>query len=133
MQLNRAKRRQFILLLGAVSMAAMGPLATNAAEEKVWRVGLLSNSPPPSGITTRWRDEILRVLAQNGFVPGRNVELIERYSEGDADRLPLLAREISASGADAIVAISSPSVQAALGATQSTPVVMVVGEDPVEI
>ena len=133
MQLGRLKRRQFISLLGVAGIAAIGPLATSAAEEKIWRVGLLSNSPPPSGMTGRWRDEILRVLAQNGFVAGRNLEMVERYSEGDIDRLPLLAREINASGVDAIVAISLPSVQAALGATQSTPVVMVVGEDPVEI
>lgn len=133
MQLDRLKRRQFILLLGATGIAAVGPLTTDAAEQKIWRVGLLSNSPPPSGVTTRWWDEILRVLAQNGFVAGRNLEMVERYSEGNTDRLPLLAREINASGVDAIVAVSSPSVRAALDATRSTPVVMVVGEDPVEI
>ena len=84
-------------------------------------------------MTGRWRDEILRVLAQNGFVAGRNLEMVERYSEGDTDRLRLLAREINDSGVDAIVAISDPSVRAVLGATQSTPVVTVVGEDPVEM
>jgi putative ABC transport system substrate-binding protein len=126
------RRREFITCLAGI--AAIRPLATSAAEEKIWRVGLLSNSnsPPPSGLTGRWRDEILRVLAQNGFVAGRNLEMVERYSEGDTDRLPLLAREIKASGVDAIVATSLESVRAALSATQTTPVVMVVGYDPVE-
>ena len=124
------RRREFITCLAG--MAAMRPLATNAAGERIWRVGLLSNSPPPSARSS-WRDEVLRVLAQNGFVAGRNLEMVERYSKGDADRLPLLAREINASEVDAIVAISLPSVQAALGATQSIPVVMVIGQDPVEI
>jgi len=131
MQIGRLERRQFISLLGVAGIAATWPLATSAAE-KIWRIGLLVNSGPPSGIATPWRDEILRVLAQNGFTTGRNLEMVERYSEGKADRLPLLAREINASGVDAIVAISKQSVQAALGATQSTPVVMVVGEDPVK-
>ena len=110
----------------------MRPLVTNAAGEKVWRVGLLSNSPPPSAGTKGWRDQVLLVLTQSGFSPGRNLEMVERYSEGDADRLPLLAREINASGVDAIVATSMESVRAVLSATQTTPVVMVVGYDPVE-
>lgn len=133
MQLDRLKRRQFILLLGATGIAAVGPLTTDAAEQKIWRVGLLSNSPPPSGMATSWRDEIVRVLAQNGFVAGRNLEMVERFSGGDAHRLPRLAREIYALEVDTIVAISSPSVRAVMGATQSIPVVMVVGEDPVEL
>jgi hypothetical protein len=58
--------------------------------------------PAALGIATRWRDEILRVLVQNGFVAGRNLEMVERYSEGDADQLPLLAREINASGVDQV-------------------------------
>ncbi len=73
------------------------------------------------------------MLAQNGFVAGRNLEMVERFSDGDPDRLPLLAREISALEVDAIVAITTPSVQAVMGTTKSTPVVMVVGEDPVEL
>jgi putative ABC transport system substrate-binding protein len=58
-------------------------------------------------------------------------EFIERYSEDHADRLPLLAREINASGADVIVAVSDVSIRAALAATKSTPIVMVAGDDPV--
>jgi len=101
------------------------------AAEKIWRVGLLSNSPPPSGITTTWRGELLGVLREHGFEPGRNLELVERYSDGNADRLPGLAREIDAARADVIAAISLESVRAALASTQATPIVMVVGNDPI--
>src|SRR5690349_17670262 len=59
--------------------------------------------------------------------------MVERFSDGDAHRLPRLAREIYALEVDTIVAISSPSVRAVMGATQSIPVVMVVGEDPVKL
>src|SRR5262245_5780025 len=106
-------------------------LAAPATAEKVYRVGLLSNSPPPSGRTTHWRGELLGILQQHGFELGRNLELVERYSDGRADRLPSLARELDAAGAEAILAISQESVHAALEATRSTPIVMVVGEDPV--
>jgi putative ABC transport system substrate-binding protein len=101
------------------------------AAEKVWHVGLLANSPPPSGATTTWRGELLGILQQHGFEPGRNLELVERYSDGHADRLPGLAREIDAAGADVIAAITLESVRAVLASTQATPIVMVVGYDPV--
>jgi ABC-type uncharacterized transport system substrate-binding protein len=101
------------------------------AGEKVWRIGLLSNSGPPSGVTTSWRGEVLEILRRNGFESGRNLDLVERYSEGQANRLALLAREFDAIKADAIVAISQESVRAAMAATRSTPIVMVIGDDPV--
>ena len=118
-----------LLCLFLLALAASPQRA--AAQEKVWRVGLLSNSPPSSGVSTSWRDGVLRSLARNGFGLGRNLELVERYSEGRHDRLPHLAREISAEGVDAVVAISDVSVRAVLAATQATPIVMVVGDDPV--
>jgi putative tryptophan/tyrosine transport system substrate-binding protein len=103
------------------------------AQDRVWRVGLLSNSPPPSRVAATWRDEVLGVLRKHGFERGKNLELVDRYSDGDADRLPRLARELGAINADAIVAISYVSASAALTATRSTPLVVVVGEDPVAL
>jgi putative ABC transport system substrate-binding protein len=130
---NCVRRRDFIALVGAV---AAWPLAAPmqqaaAAGKKMWHVGLLSNSPPPTGVTTTWRGEVLGILGQQGFEIGRNLELVERYSEGHADRLLLLARELDAASVDVIVAISRESVRAVLAATKTTPIVMVVGEDPV--
>jgi putative tryptophan/tyrosine transport system substrate-binding protein len=47
------------------------------------------------------------------------------------DRLPGLAGEIAAAGVDVVVAVSDASVRAMLAATQATPIVMVLGVDPV--
>jgi putative ABC transport system substrate-binding protein len=69
-------------------------------------------------------------LAQNGFSEGKNLEFIDRYSQGYSDRLPKLAHEISDQKADVIVAISSPSVRAALAATKTIPIISI-GGDPV--
>jgi putative ABC transport system substrate-binding protein len=121
------RRRDFLALLGG---AVAQP---THAEDKVRRVGLLSNSPPPTGVATTWRGEVLDVLHKHGFELGKNLEFVERYSGGQSDRLPSLARELSAIRPDAIVAISDESVNAALGATQSTPLVVVVGKDPVAL
>jgi putative ABC transport system substrate-binding protein len=101
------------------------------AAEKVRHVGLLANGPPATGVTTTWRGELLAILRQHGFELGKNLELVERYSDGHADRLPRLAREIDAVGADVIAAISVESVRAVLASNEATPIVMVVGSDPV--
>jgi putative tryptophan/tyrosine transport system substrate-binding protein len=101
------------------------------AQDKVRRVGLLSNgTASPSGHQPSWRNGILLSLSKNGYHLGQNLELVDRYSEGDLDRLPGLAREISSASVDVVVAISNPSVRAMVAATQSAPIVMVSG-DPV--
>jgi len=115
-------------LLVALLLALAAPAA---AAEKVWRVGLLANSLPPSGRMTTWRGELLAILHQHGFDLGRNLELVERYSDGQADRLPSLARELDAAGADAILATTLESVRAAVAATRSRPIV--IGDDPVAL
>jgi putative tryptophan/tyrosine transport system substrate-binding protein len=118
--------RLILLFLVLITQPAM-------AAEKVWRVGLLSNGPPPTefGGVTNWRDEILEILAQNGFSMGRNLEMVERYSGGQYERLPILAQEIGNVRVDVVVAITDSSVRAVLAATRTTPVVMVAGYDPV--
>lgn len=102
------------------------------ADERVWRVGLLSNGPAQfRGISTSWRDEALRVLGQNGFTQGRNLEWLEKYSEGKAELLPRLAKELADANVDVIITISDPAARAAVTAAPVTPIVMVVGNDPV--
>jgi putative ABC transport system substrate-binding protein len=103
------------------------------AEDKLWRVGLLANSPPPSGVATTWRDEILGVLRKHGFENGKNLDLVESYSDGDTDRLPQLAHELATINADVLVAISWESVRAIMVESQTTPLVVVIGQDPVAL
>lgn len=120
----------------AVMVLAGSALATRpaAAQEKVRRVGLLSNGVAATpGAPTTWRGELLRVLAANGFSLGGNLELVERYADGDIERLPGLAREIDSGRVDVVLAITGPAVRAMLAATRVTPIVMVVGDDPVAL
>jgi putative ABC transport system substrate-binding protein len=59
--------------------------------------------------------------------------LVDRYSEGNPARLPGLAREIAAANVDVVVAITDGSVKAMLAVNKTTPIVMVVGSDPVAL
>jgi putative ABC transport system substrate-binding protein len=116
-----------------VAVALLSLAVPAVAEDKVWRVGLLSNGAPTASAEQQstWRSGVLLSLDQNGYRLGRNLELVDRYSEGHVDRLPGLAAEIAAAGVDVVVAVSDPSVRAMLAATQATPIVIVVGGDPV--
>jgi putative ABC transport system substrate-binding protein len=121
---------KLFVIIAVFLLTLFGGPTPSAAQDKMWRVGLLSNGPPPQSTSTSWRDTLLRDLAPNGFSEGKNLEFIDRYSQGYSDRLPKLAHEISDQNVDVIVAISSPSVRAALAATKTTPIISV-GSDPV--
>jgi putative tryptophan/tyrosine transport system substrate-binding protein len=122
------------LLGGAMVGAALLSLAFPVvAQDKAGRVGLLSNGNTvrAAGQPSTWRDALLLSLDQNGYRLGLNLELVDRHSEGHVDRLPGIAREIATASVDVVVAVSDPSVRAMLAATRTTPIVMVVGADPV--
>jgi putative ABC transport system substrate-binding protein len=131
---RRDTRREMAVpwLRGAmVAVALLSVAVPAAAQDKVWRVGLLSNGvSAPAGQQSTWRSGVLLSLEQSGYRLGLNLQLVERYSEGHVDRLPVLGAEIADAGADVVVTVSEVSARAMLAATQATPIVMV-GDDPV--
>ena len=72
-----------------------------------------------------------RGLAEAGYVVGRNVNL-EHHTENDSDRLRMLAAEFVREQVTVIVAATGRSAHAAKAATQTIPIVFLVGGDPVE-
>jgi putative ABC transport system substrate-binding protein len=129
------RQRATHLLTGATVAILLLSLALPAtAQDKVWRLGLLSagTQAPAPGAQSTWRSGVLASLERSGFQVGRNLELVDRYAEGNLARLPRLAREIAAANLDVVVVIADPSVRAMLAVSKITPIVMVVGADPVE-
>src|ERR1700730_3842283 len=100
MRRRETLRGAAVRLVGQILVAvALLSLAVPAvAQDKVWRVGLLSNGAPTASPEQQstWRSELLLSLDQNGYRLGHNLELVDRYSEGHVDRLPGLAGEIAA-------------------------------------
>jgi len=123
------RRRDF----AALAVALLSFALPVASQDKVWRVGLLTGGGETQlpGAQSSWRGGLLLSLDRNGYRVGSNLELVDRYAAGDVGRLPNLAREIAAAKVDVTVAISDASVRAMLAATPATPIVMVVGADPV--
>jgi putative ABC transport system substrate-binding protein len=72
-----------------------------------------------------------RGLGENGFVVGQNVSIEYRWSDGRYERLPAMAAELVRRPVDLILGQGPPAALAAKAATTTTPIVFVVGIDPV--
>ena len=72
-------------------------------------------------------------LARIGYVDGRNITYVVRAAEGDASRLPYLARELVAEKPDVIVSGTSSAAVALFKATRDIPVVMTIVGDPIAL
>jgi putative ABC transport system substrate-binding protein len=123
-------RRSFLTAMSALVVAL--PVAAEAQQPgKVWRIGVLSPSPP--GVGYRVSDFLRQSLRDLGYVEGLNVAIEWRHSDGRAERLDDLAADLVRLNVDVIVAIVPAAVFAAKKATASIPIVMVNTPDPVQL
>jgi putative ABC transport system substrate-binding protein len=122
--------RRLVFAVFALVLAAASISGTAEAVGKVYRVGFLVANASPGAIAAR--DGLVRDLAQRGFAPDRDLVVELRTSDGKIERLPAVAKELAASGVDAIVTTGYPAARAAKDATTSVPIVIINAGDPVE-
>ena len=70
-------------------------------------------------------------LRELGYEDGRSLRVVVRSADANLERLPGLAAEVVRLRPQAIVAVNTPGVMAAMKATSDTPIVMVNVGDPV--
>ena len=128
MQFGRLKRREFITLLGGT--VAAWPIAASAQQPAMPVVGLVRSTPakPFAHIVTAFRQG----LNEMGFVEGQNVEIKQRWADNQLNRLPGLVADLLRRQA-AVIVCNGPAVEAARSATATTPIVFVIGGDPVTL
>lgn len=118
-------RRRDVVAGGALLLAALPVRAERGRKFLIGRLSPLSpESDPPMAAGLR------EGLRERGWREGADYELAFRYANGDARRLPRLAAELVALGADVIVAGSNAGALAAKAATGTIPIVLVTTGDP---
>jgi putative ABC transport system substrate-binding protein len=126
MPFHPLRRRAFITLFGG---AVAWPLAARAQQRgKLPLVGVLVSASPPHPVVDALRHG-LQIL---GYSEGQNIALEFRYSGGRSDRASEIATEFVRLGVDVIVAHFTPAVRAAMGATQTIPIVMAPAGAPLQ-
>jgi len=121
------RRRAFMTLIGGAAVA--WPLAVHAQQLGVPVIGWLS---PGSRDADQFRLSALeRGLAEAAYVTGKNVALEYRWAEGQDSRLLSLAADLTQRRVNVIVAAGVAAAREAKAATSTTPIVFVLGSDPV--
>jgi ABC-type uncharacterized transport system substrate-binding protein len=122
------RRRDFITLLGGA--AATWPCNGWAqSPPKRPLIGFLGASSKTAG--ARYYSGFLLGMRDLGYVEGRDYGFEDRYADGDASRLPLLAEELVRLEPNVLVAATTHGTLAAKQSTASIPIVGVNLTDPV--
>jgi putative ABC transport system substrate-binding protein len=109
------------IVLAALAALVMLPGTSWAQPARPWRIGWLS---PASASTDGYELDALRDgLRKLDLVDGRSILIEARWGEGDARRLPVLARSLVAANVDVICTSGTPATQAAKAATKSIPII----------
>ena len=110
----------------------LGLLGTASAQERVARVGFMSwqDSGAYYEMTLKGFTDGLR---EEGFVEGKNLELLRRSASNDAERFKPIANELAAKKVDVFFAPATPMATAAWYADKKTPIVVATILDPVAL
>lgn len=117
-------------LAAIVVVSAVFSASTDVAAQeppKIHRIAILGNDDTPP-----W-DGLRQGLRELGYVEGTNVRFEWRWSGGDTNRFPMLARELAALAPDIIVTSGTQAALAAASATNSIPIVMALSQYPEEV
>jgi putative tryptophan/tyrosine transport system substrate-binding protein len=124
------RRRDFITLVGSV--AAGWPLAAYAEQAgRIWRIGLLMLVAEVDSQAQAERAAFAIELRHLGWTEGQNIQVDERWANGDVSRLQALAAELVDLKPDLLVAQGSAALAALQHATRTLPIVFADVTDPV--
>jgi putative ABC transport system substrate-binding protein len=114
------KRRNFLASLGTA------PIATRATAQpaRPLLIILSPTSPNNDAAMRNVHRPFKEALFKLGYEPGRNIDIVERFAEGDENRLPALAAELVALRPQVLFTNTSYAAVVAARATRSIPIVV---------
>ena len=128
-------RRAFLGLTAVVVLAlvvaGVSSHASGHPQESLPRVGMLT--PAPSATAKPAWDAFREAMKELGYVEGKTVAYEYRSAEGQPERLPPLAAELTKLSVKVLVVANTPGNLAARKATTTIPIVMVAVGDPVRV
>jgi putative tryptophan/tyrosine transport system substrate-binding protein len=123
------RRREFIAGLGS---ATTWPFAALAQPRALPVIGYLSGWS--SGDAADYVAAFRQGLTETGYIEGQNVAIEYRWAEGHFDRLPELVADLVKRQVNVIVTANTTAAAiAAKAATQTIPIVFLLGSNPVDI
>jgi len=125
------KRREFITLLGGA--AAAWPLAAHAQQERMRRIGVLTNLDEADPELKGWLTAFQVELQKLGWAQGRNISFEYRWPGSDEQHLQSSAADLVKAAPDVIFAAATPALVALYRESRSLPIVFVQVSDPVKL
>jgi putative ABC transport system substrate-binding protein len=117
-----------VMLTGCGGNSASSSDSTDASKDML-KVGIVQIVEHPSLDTIR--ESILSQLAKEGFEDGKNITVDYQNAQGEQSNLKTICQKFSSGNYDLIIAIATPSAQAALGETKDIPIVFSAVTDPI--
>jgi putative ABC transport system substrate-binding protein len=119
------------LLLAAFFLAPAALIEAQQPAGKIARIGFLSSGVAVDARNKARLETLREGLRELGHVEGKNLIFEQRFAETNLDRLAGLAEELVRLKVDILFAIDGNSARAVKQATQTIPIVIVTGGDPV--
>jgi putative ABC transport system substrate-binding protein len=123
------RRRDFIGLLATVALSPQTVLGQAAQKRPVIASLWLPSKDAP--LTVRYLRQFLAGMRELSYVEGRDFEMVYRFADFHAERLPRLAAELVQLDPDVIVVPTTLQAVALKQATDKIPIVVAALADPV--
>ena len=117
-----------LLLMGSLFTGCGGDTSQNGEIPDLPTIGIVQIVEHPSLDTIRM--SILEELAKEGFIDGETVTIDYQNAQNEIVNLKSICQKFSANNYDLIIAIATPSAQAALGETTEIPIIFSAVTDP---
>jgi putative tryptophan/tyrosine transport system substrate-binding protein len=124
------RRRQFLALL---SGGATWPFVTHAQHERMRRIGILMAYPKGDPELTMRLQAFQQELTKLGWTEGVSVQLDQRWTGDDMDRVRSEAASLVKSNPDAILATGGRVIPVLLQLSRTIPIVAPGASDPVGV